>query len=348
MTPPSPVKQGAAAHPRAAFTIVELLMAVSISVVVVVLLANVVSQAMLTSRKASNELQAMNAAAAALDLIATDLDTLAVTRQPYEYFQAFQEPNLVTAVRPMRMMMLANSAEDASSASISGNSYTYPDSGLTHAICYQVLYQDPLAGGANPLQGGTNSVMGLYRAVVSASTTFTSVMGANEFLSYWKNVGGGNIGTLMNNPQNGVTVDFVAPNVVDLEVAAYGYYLGTGTNAVLGPTQLYNPPTGAGQPFGGIQITGTGPMEGIRYGTTGAISINPSVPTTSGVTTAYPLPSNTSWRSAAYLEVSVTVIEDTAAKLWGAGKGTGKMAPAYLKVRYGHTLTRKIYLHPPQ
>jgi type II secretory pathway pseudopilin PulG len=335
---------------RAAFTIVEMLVAVAVSVIVVVLLANVVSQALLTSRKANNELQAMNAAAAALDLIAGDIDSLSATRQPYEYFQAFNEPTAIdTASHAMRMVLLSTSAEDAGVSSTSSGIYTYPDSGLTHAICYQILYQDPLAGGSYALLGGSNAIFGLYRGVASSGTTFASVMGlSNEFTGFWKNIGGASLGPLMNNSQNGVTVDFIAPNVVDLEVAAYANTLTSSNGALIatGSTQLYNPPASAGHTYAGIQLTGTSPLENLIYTTSWTVSTaGVAVPASNKY---YPLPNGASFGPIAYIEVSVTVIEDAAAKLWGNGKGTNKLAPAYLKNRYGHTLTRRILIHSPQ
>jgi type II secretory pathway pseudopilin PulG len=334
---------------------IELLMAVAVSVIVVVLLANVVSQALITSRAANNELQAMNAAAAALDLIAGDIDSLAATRQPYEYFQAFNEPAAIdTASHAMRMVLLSTSAEDAAVSSTGSGSYTYPDSGLTHAICYQILYQDPLAGGSNALLGGSNAIFGLYRGVVSSGTTFANVMGlSNEFTGFWKNIGGASLGPLMNSSQNGVTVDFIAPNVVDLEVAAFANTMisSNGTLIATGSTQLYNPPphtNGAGHTFAGIQLTGTAALENLAYNTSFGTSTSGAYLNNSVANISYPLPANGTWGSVAYIEVSVTVIEDAAAKLWGNGKGTNKLAPAYLKYRYGHTLTRRILIHPPQ
>lgn len=324
MIPLSPVERSGllAAWASRGFTIVEMLVSVAISVIMVVLLASVVSQAMLTARKSSNELQALNAASAAMDLIATDIDSLAVTRRPFEYLQALPEPAAINGIKPIRLMLLASSAEEAAVSSTSSGVSSYPNSGLTSAICYQILYQDPLSATA-----GSTKVFGLYRTVLSSTTTFNNVPallgGTNEYAAYWQ----GN--PPANNPPN-VLVDFVAENVVDLEVGIYASPMASGTNAPGAPV-LLNAPSSAGSAYQQIQLTGTGSM------------VNGGAGSLPALVSPY-----TFYGPASYAEVSITVLEDAGAKLWGTGAGSGATSPANLKLKYGHTLTRRILLSSPQ
>ncbi len=98
-------------------------------------------------------------------------------------------------------------------------------------------------------------------------------------------------------------------------------------------TSLMNPLTGAGTGFQGIQLSGTGTLVNTNAATNG---VSPGPPASGG-----------SWGVPAYVEASVTVLENQGATLWGAGNGTGSLSPATLKWKYGQTLTRKIPVRSP-
>ncbi len=318
--------------PTPAFTIIEMLVAIAISIVLVVLLAGIISQSMIISHKSASELGAENAAAAAMDLIAGDLSTIAATRQPYEYFQTFQDPTsgigptTAMSVSPARLLMLSSAAEDASTSST--------ESGLIHGISYQIQYLDPLPGGAKP-------IFGLWRTVVSGSNTFNSgsafpgtiLLGStNQFTTFWSNSIVPNVSSLNTTPQSGIRTDFVAANVVDLETTCYQPII---TNGIVSGSAsvISNTPYKTGFPPGGVQFTGTNTWVGVVYNSNGTQKLGPS-----SYSYGYP----------AYVEVSVTVLEDEGATLWAISSNSGKLTKTILKQMYGHTLTRKIVLPSPQ
>jgi hypothetical protein len=317
-----------------------MLVAITISIVLVVLLAGIISQSMIISHKAASELQAENAAAAAVDLITGDLSTIAATRQPYEYFQTFEDPTTgigpttAMSVSPARLLMLSSAAEDASPPAALTSS---TESGLIHGISYQIQYIDPIPGGAKP-------VFGLWRTVVSGANTFNSgsafpgtiLLGStNQFTTFWSNSGVPTVSSLNTTSQSGIKTDFVAANVVDLETTCYQPIITNGI--VSGSASVINTtPFKAGVAPGGVQFTGTGTWEGAVYKANGSYQLAPAPLTNPGY--GYP----------AYVEVSVTVLEDEGATLWAISKNSGALTKTLLKQKYGHTLTRKIALPSPQ
>lgn len=322
--------RSAISNPSPAFTLVEMLIAITISIVVVVLLAGIISQTMIISHKSASELQAENAAAAAIDLITGDLSTVAATRQPYEYFQTFGDPTAgigpttAMSVSPARLLMLSSAAEDASTSST--------ESGLVHGISYQIQYLDPLPGGAKP-------IFGLWRTVVSGANTFNSssafpgtiLLGStNQFTTFWSNSSVPTVSSLNTTPQTGIKTDFVAANVIDLEATCYQPTISSGI--VSGSASVINAPVYKGF-LEGVQFTGANTWVGVVYNSNGTQKLAPT-----SNTFGYP----------AYVEVSVTVLEDEGATLWAISNNSGQLKKTILKQKYGHTLTRKIALPIPQ
>ena len=345
------------------FTLVEMLVAVFISIIMLVALVSVISQASATARSTTNTLQALSEANGALDLMVTDVDALNVTRQPYEYLLAMDEPTPIENTKPMRLMMLTTSAADAAVSSTSGGVYQYPESGLVYAVCYQILYQDPLLSGtfAPPTVSGSNPVFGLYRRVVNSPTTFSSILQNpnGEWGGFW----------LTHPPQNdsapnsNVTQDFLAGNVVDFEI---GVYLNVETNAtppvITGSAALCNAPHSAPtSTYPTVDV----PMQGVQLTGTGAFPIGATAPTGLGmpfgtftllpngyqyIPASIPPPYPT---SPAYVELSLTVLDAEGAKLWAASTnrnlitGRTQLSWSAIKTRYGHTLSRRVYIHSP-
>ncbi len=178
--------------PPAAFTLVEMLVACAVAMLLLVSLAGIVSQSMDVSRRANNTLLAYNEAAAAIDLLANDLESLAVTRQPFEYLQMTTE-TVEAAAGVSRLLFLSVATQDNTADA---------DMGQLRAISYRLLRQDPISS------GGKNPVYGLYRSSVSASDTFQKFSGQTDLASSF----------------NSVTPsldDFVAGNIVDFRVRFY-------------------------------------------------------------------------------------------------------------------------------
>ena len=198
-----------------AFTLLELLVAISVSAVLLVILSSVVSQSGQIFQKNSNSMLAMNSAAATIDMIAKDMDCLAVTKQPYQYLLA-----TTGTLGSMEIMMNVVSPQDSLSTSGSGSGATYPDSGLVHGIYYRIGYQDPVSA------SGSNNSYGIYRTMTSASTTFTNLTGLSSLSTYWS----GASGQLLPD-------DFIAEHVVDLQVTFYnanGNAFSPGTPVAIG------------------------------------------------------------------------------------------------------------------
>jgi len=175
-----------------AFTLVEMLVAFAVALLLLVTLVGVISQSLAVSRKTNNSLIAFNAAASALDSIANDLESLAVTGQSFEVLQTVKE-DVGAAVGVTRLMMLSIPSQSHSSSA---------DFGQARAIRYQVLLQDPISA------AGSSPVYGLYRSVVSADDTFATFQGASD----------------LSTPFGSVTAsldDFVAGNIVDFQVQFY-------------------------------------------------------------------------------------------------------------------------------
>ena len=306
----------------------ELLVAVSVAALLLVLLVSVISRSLQLSQRSADAMTSCSSAATAIDLIATDLSSLAVTKQPFEYLQAFPETDPFQGIQPMRLMMLIDSAEDSAQPSPSGTN-TYPDSGQVHAVSYLLAWQNPISS-ATPAPANS-SIFGLYRQVAPVVDTFSSVLGTTDLYKSLYSSPGGNIIKFMPIPP--ALASFVAGNIVDLQVAFYANAVSTG--AVNGPPvgMLTQPPviinpasSSTPLPYQRTQILGTQTL------------VNGAAPALNGAT----------YGPAVYAEISLTVLEDAGAKLWGNGTGTGTQSAAAIKQKYGHTITRKVALRTPQ
>ncbi len=187
-----PICGGRAASGACGFTLVEMLVACAVAMLLLVSLVGIVSQSLTVSRKTNSSLLAYNEAAAAIDLIANDLESLAASAQPFEYLQTAKE-DVSQAKGVTRLLMLSVSSQDNTAAS---------EAGHVRAISYRLVRQDPIN------DGGANNVYGLYRSAVSANATFRDFAGQADLAS----------------PFAAVTVsldDFVAGNIVDFQVLFY-------------------------------------------------------------------------------------------------------------------------------
>ena len=316
----------------------------TVAAILLGLLVFVIARSLQISQTSADALAAYSSAATAVDLVATDLASLAVTRQPSEYLQALPEstqsnPSLASIpspnVQPMRLMMLVTSPEDSAQLSTptpaSGPAATpvYADSGQVRAVSYLMAWQNPVSTTATSNAG--NSVFGLYRQVASTADTFKYVLGSTDL--YNAIYGGTNVGGMQVPP---ALSGFVSGNIVDFQIAFYANQISTGVGSGQGAAgSLLQPPTLINSasasvftalPYLKTQLQGTQTL------------VNGVVPTING----------SSYGPVAYAEVSLTVIEQPGAKLWGDGTGTGARSPAAIKQKFGHTLTRKVILRTPE
>ncbi len=149
---------------NAGFTLIELLVAATVGVLLLMLLVGIVSQSMTATRRANNSLMAANSAAAAVDLLASDMDSMVGTRQPFEFFQTSSENLAGLGVVSQVSLISLPGGENAEP----------PDHGQARAIRYEVLHQDPIN------DGGNKKTFGLYRTVISSSATFTDYLGKTD------------------------------------------------------------------------------------------------------------------------------------------------------------------------
>ena len=342
---------------KGGFTLVELLVSMVISALVLVLLVSVISRSMQIAAYSSDTMSAYSSAAAAVDLIATDLASLAVNRQPYEYLQAVPDPtfpqgaypNLFAGTsQPMRLILNIISPADSALPSPSPTPAPpatpfYPDSAQPRAVCYRIAWQNPITAGATASAtpaNYTSNVFGLYRQVASSANTFSYALGTTDLYAALFNNPNWTTGSPATSP---LAAEFIAGNIVDLQVAFYASPIATNATAttaypvgsLIQPTVIINATPGAtastASPYQKVQI----------WGTQTAVNSSPT-PTSS------PAPALAGYGPVVFAEVSLTVIDATAAQLWGTGSGSGTLSPTVLKQKYGHTVTRKVTLQTPE
>ena len=318
MTPSSPAFSPIPVGKARAFTLVELLVAVAVSAIVIGLLSNVSWRGLQISQRTSESMTAVNSAAAAIDLIACDLDSLASTRQNYEFLQAQAAPAASNGTQPMTLMLNACAAQDSGVPVVTAGVSSYPNSGHALAVCYRIFFQDPLNA-----MNGTRKVLGLYRSTAMDTSLSNPTATAASF-AFVNFLGQTDLGVAWDKYWKGTpppVTDFVAPNVIDLQIAFYSRltYSGTNPDPIYTGTTALNAPAAANtsSTFKTFRISGNG------Y-TVGPGSLSTGQPTVA--------------------EISVTVLEAGGAALWGDGSGTGAAAPDALRRKYGHTLTRRVQL----
>ena len=315
---------------RRGFTLVELLVSITVGALLLAVLVTVISRALQVSQRSADAMTAYSSAATAIDLVATDLASLSVNRQPFEYLQARPESAPFEGIQPMRLMLLLDSPADSAQPSPSGSN-TYPDSGQTHAVSYLLAWQNPVS--STVASNINNSVFGFYRQVVNTPNTFQYVLGTPDL--YTALYMGANA-PLQTPP---ALSSFVAGNVVDFQVAIYACPISTGGRRSTTPAGLLTLPAVIINPVGGA--TASQPYQRVQvWGTQVSVNNTQTIPA--------PL---AGYGPATYAEVSLTVIEDAGAKLWGNGQSTNASSPTNptnLRQKYGHTLTRKVLLRTPE
>ena len=303
----------------------------AVAALLVGLLTSVMVRSLQLSQKSADAMTAYSSASTAIDLIATDLASLSVTPQPFEYLQALPESNPGLAsipspnVQPMRLMMLVTSPEDSAQPSTS-NGNSYPDSGQVHAVGYLLAWQNSVSSTAG--SNASNSVFGIYRQVATAADTFKYALGSTDL--YKALYQSGNLSAMQTPPALSA---FVTGNVVDFQLAFYANPISAGGSGNPAAGTLIQPP---------VIINQTSPSAALPYQKTQLLG------TQVLVNGAAPMLNGQGYGPVVYAEVSLTVIEDPGAKLWGDGTGVGARSPAAIKQKYGHTLTRKVTLRTPE
>lgn len=349
---------------RRGFTLVELLVAIAISVIIVLALAAVTSGALKSSTTNNNSLLALSAANAALDLIANDLKSVATSGEtaltgpapaggpfpttPYEFLQARPDGSPVTTpdtklngTTPALLMMNTISAQD---------SISYPnDPGMQpRAVCYQIAFQDPI----NPSNNNTSAkVYGLYRTVEPSSTTFVNFLGTNDLYgtassSQWYSI--------LSGSSFPASSSFIVGNVVDFQLVFYAcpsILGGAATGPMLTtPIKIYSTADSASVTTSPnyhmpIHLTNMGTYILASTGSTTLPSSLYTASLQSGLDTANSGSSGsiTAHGPVQFVDVTITVLDNNGA----VELGNGVISLATAKARYGHSLTRRIAIPEP-
>lgn len=147
---------------RGAFTLVELLVAMTVGVLLLVLTVSIIGQSSEVTRQTTAGLLATAAASSAVDLIATDLESMAGTA-----------PGTILEMIPSTSVTSFGSYGELFFLAIpGGENESEADRGQVRAIAYRIVDRDPIRG-----DGGPNPTPGLYRTVISASSTFSNFIG---------------------------------------------------------------------------------------------------------------------------------------------------------------------------
>ncbi len=169
----------------------------AVGALLLVSLLSVLSGSIGVSRKANDALLGANAAAAALEFISTDLESLAVTAQTnFEYIHLANE-TVENANDVAKFIILTSSANDTSTSAA--------DSGQVRAVLYRLGYQDVVSA------NGTNKIYGIYRTVeTNATTVFTDYLGKDDLST-----------TTLFSATTPPISDFLAGNIVGFSVRFY-------------------------------------------------------------------------------------------------------------------------------
>jgi type II secretory pathway pseudopilin PulG len=257
------------------FSLAEILLAMAVAALLMTMLLSVLSKSMDVSKRNNAGMLSKSSAQAALDMIATDLDSLAMGRNLGEVVRFVNSATQPSPITNSTLYLVSSSPGDSYSTDGTG----YP--GCPRLVQYSVLFT------TNYASTSSNS-FGLYRNVVDPSTTLSAVISQGQPLdSAWANYG-----PASNN--------LLVPNVVSMRVSLLTNY-GAST-MTLG---------------------------------SGLLSQDVGVITTTNLATFPP---------GTCVEVSLTVLDDSALARFGSGNGLGNNSPAALMKSQGRTLVRRILL----
>jgi hypothetical protein len=242
----------------------------AVAALLMTMLLSILSKSMDVSKRNNAGMLSKSSAQAALDMIAVDLDSIAMGRNVGEILRYTNTNTAPSSITNSTLFLLSTSLEDSYSTNASGNP------GCPRLVQYSVLYTTNYAS-------STSNSFGLYRNVLDPTNTFASVIGSGQQLdTAWSTYG----------PSSN---NLLVPNVVSMNVTLLTNY-GTGTM-----TDAYG-------------------------------NIANSISTTNG------------FAPGVCVEVSLTVLDDSALVRFGSGNGVGNNSPAAMMKSQGRTLVRRILL----
>lgn len=201
------------------FTLVEVLLAMAVASVLLVTLLSILSKSIDVSKQTSSRMFSKSSAQASLDVMETDLNSLAVNRNVGQVL-LFTNTNMTvgkTSITNAMLYCLSASMEDSYSTNYSGNP------GSPRLIQYSIQYTTNFAS-------SSKSVM-LCRDVLEPTNTFLNVLSSSNSLdSSWATYAiNTDPSTNMPNTYNNELV----PNVVGMSFSLYtNYGEGVWTNSM--------------------------------------------------------------------------------------------------------------------
>jgi len=146
------------------FTLVELLVAMAVGSLLLLVTIVIVGQSSQVTRKTTSGLLATAAAASAIDLITTDLESLANLA-----------PGTVLEMIPLSSNIPFESYGELFFLSIPcSDNLAEADRGQVRAIAYRIVDRDPIR------DGGARPTPGLYRTVIDVNRSFNDFMGLED------------------------------------------------------------------------------------------------------------------------------------------------------------------------
>lgn len=180
---------------HAGFSLVELLTATVITLILAGFLVGISAQILDNWRNHQNRLRANFDVRVAVEMLVADLESAALSSQPYELLHSVPLNNIGTAGREAsraNWLMFFAPALD--------RPRTEP--GEVCAISYRLAFQDSVTGTANK-----NSIFALYRTMTTPSEAFNTVLGLpNIRTAFWDSQNTSKVG------------DLLVSNVVDFAV----------------------------------------------------------------------------------------------------------------------------------
>jgi hypothetical protein len=162
------------ARALAAFTLLELLVAATVSILLLTLLLSAVQSISSNYLRTQGSITRQGNSAFALDQLVQDLESLVVPHFAGAEALRLAPETVADATNAAWLTLLATTAVDDTSAS--PNNFN----GATRAVSYRLAYQNSIDGGA------TAPCYALYRAVASSLDTFTNAISkADAQAGFW-------------------------------------------------------------------------------------------------------------------------------------------------------------------
>ncbi|WP_309397949.1 PulJ/GspJ family protein [Cerasicoccus maritimus] len=208
------------------FTLIEILAATGIMTIIILIVLSLTTNVLTVWNRSTGQLTANYEARVALDIMATDLETMVLRNRDFCWLDViYDEPSTSTqiesfdgALPEMPEIYFMARVEDRPRETSGG----LPIYGDICTVGYALKYQDPVTGGTAS-SSSTFPMFGLYRLLIDSEHTFEDVMGSDQALlrdaimdsGYYDQHG--NVGTVNINTISRME-NFLAANIVDFSL----------------------------------------------------------------------------------------------------------------------------------